>query len=31
VRETVAVMLQRARSAAGGRDLRGLAYRLGIA
>ncbi|ONH58183.1 hypothetical protein CcI49_21985 [Frankia sp. CcI49] len=30
VRETVAVMLQRARSAAGGRDLRGLAYRMGV-
>ncbi|WP_250291113.1 helix-turn-helix domain-containing protein [Frankia sp. CiP1_Cm_nod1] len=31
IRETVAVMLQRARSTAGGRDLRGLAYRMGIA
>jgi hypothetical protein len=30
VRETVAAMLQRARSAAGGRDLRGLAYRMGV-
>jgi transcriptional regulator with XRE-family HTH domain len=30
-RETVAAMLRRARSAAGGRDLRGLAYRLGVA
>jgi transcriptional regulator with XRE-family HTH domain len=30
-RETVAAMLQRARSVAGGRDLRGLAYRLGVA
>ncbi|WP_322769715.1 hypothetical protein [Frankia sp. Cr1] len=31
VRETVAVMLERARATAGGRDLRGLAYRMGIA
>ena len=31
VREAVAVMLQRARSTAGGRDLRGLAYRMGVA
>ncbi|OHV48870.1 hypothetical protein E0F15_12520 [Frankia sp. B2] len=31
VRETVAVMLQRARANVGGRDLRGLAYRMGIA
>jgi hypothetical protein len=31
VRETVAVMLQRARAAAGGRDLRGLAHRMGVA
>ncbi|OHV20905.1 hypothetical protein BBK14_27545 [Parafrankia soli] len=30
VREAVAVMLQRARSTAGGRDLRGLAYRMGV-
>ncbi len=31
VRETVGVMLQRARAAAGGRDLRGLAHRMGVA
>jgi transcriptional regulator with XRE-family HTH domain len=31
VRETVAVMLQRARATAGGRDLRGLAHRMGVA
>lgn len=30
VRETVTSMLHRARNAAGGRDLRGLAYRMGI-
>lgn len=31
VRETVTHLLERARSAAGGRDLRGLAYRMGVA
>ncbi|KWX02649.1 hypothetical protein TH66_12925 [Carbonactinospora thermoautotrophica] len=30
VRDTVAMMLNRARAQAGGRDLRGLAYRMGI-
>jgi transcriptional regulator with XRE-family HTH domain len=31
VRETVGMMLQRARAAAGGRELRGLAHRMGVA